>query len=392
MTRLLIDGTPISQNAKGVGRYAYQLCLQLAARLPRDWELQVLAHPETHHLFPKCFPGMLVPVKPSSEIANAFWVIPAQARKLKSQVLLKTHESAVTLDGLPTVTVCHDIDHLIAEAQDEKRSLFRLALDSGKHYLRRRALRKSDFLICNSQFTRKAVEEYYQIPFSRTRVGYCGVDPRFYELSRQVDKAAVRKHYGVENFILTFATGDARENFRRCPAVAARMAALDVPACLLVAGLRPDQSYALLLRAEFKRLGLAEGRHFLFENFLGAKRFQDLVSLYTAADLYLDLSLHEGFGMQLAEAMACGATCISSARGALAEIGDRFVRFVDPTNVEEIAQAIKAAYDHGLPLRDNREQVSYTHKFSWDSAGMAVTEALLAAVNRGPLRSSEDRP
>ena len=299
MIPLLIDGTPIAPNAKGVGRYAFHLCLQLAERLPADWKLQILLEPSGPSLFPKDFRAEMIVVRKASELSRAWFVIPAQARRLKSELLLKTHESAGFVKDVPTITVCHDIDHLIAAAQGEKRSPARAMLDLCKTRLRRRALAHSEFVICNSQFTRGAVEKHYGIPHERTAVGYCAVDPRFYEVSVQVDKNEVRNGYGVNRYILAFATGDTRENFHSYPAVAARMASLGLETCLLIAGVKREHSYLGSLRNQLQTLGLREGKHFLFEDFLGGDRFHDLVKLYTAADFYLDLSLHEGFGMQL---------------------------------------------------------------------------------------------
>jgi len=209
------------------------------------------------------------------------------------------------------------------------------------------------------------------------------VDPRFHQISQTTDKASVRGRYGVKNFVLVFATGDPRENFRCYPALAARMTALGVNTCLLVAGVKPCAPYAIELKAEFKRLGLVEGGHFIFEDFLGEDRFQDLAELYTTADFYLELSLHEGFGMQLLEAMASGTTCVSSPRGALAEVGDGHVLLVDPTNVDEIALIVKRAYEGKLNLRDNREQIQYTNSFSWEKVGNTVAEILLKVAGNG---------
>ena len=340
MPRLLIDGTPVVPNPKGVGRYAYNLCLQLAKRLPEDWSLKILVNRGSVSVFPEELQAQLIPVEPVSELATAFLVIPKQVDQLKSQVLLKTVDSAGHVRRVPTVTICHDIDDFIVEAQGGSRSLFRSALDACKRHYRRQALQRSDFVVCNSIFTREAVREQYGIEHSKTAVAYCAVDPRFYKISSATDQAAVRRRYLVTRYVLAFATGDPRENSRCYPALAARMAALGLNTCLLIAGIKRGAPYANALKAEFIRLELIEGQHFVFEDFLGEDRFQDLAELYTAADFYLELSLHEGFGMQLIEAMACGTTCISSPRGALAEIGDRFVLPVDPTNVDEIASTV----------------------------------------------------
>jgi len=383
MPRLLIDGRPVIRDPKGVGRYAYHICLQLRDRLPEDWPFQVLVHPENISLFPPGFRAEFVPAPHRTEIAYALFEIPRQVRRLKPQIMLKTDESAGAVRGLPTVTVCHDVDKLIEKAQGVDLSLFRRAVNAYRRRLRCQTLQRSECVVCNSEFIRAAVHSHYGIPLARTAVAYCAIDPRFYELSRLADSAAVRQRYGVARFILAFATGDPRENSRLFPALAARLAVLGVDTCLLVAGIRRHLgSYAAELEAEFLRLGLTPGRHFVFEGFLGGDRFRDLADLYTAADFYLELSRHEGFGMQLAEAMACGTTCISSPGGALAEVGDKYALLVDPDNVDAIATTIQAAYNRGLDRRDNRDQVNYTHKFSWDQAGIVIAGVLLQTADR----------
>ena len=377
MIRLLIDGRPVVRDPKGVGRYAYHICLQLRDRLPEDWSFQILVHPGNDSLFPPGFRAQFVPVPHRTEIANALLEIPHQVRCLKPQIMLKTDETAGAVNGVPTVTVCHDVDELIEKAQGVGRGPLRRALNAYKWRLRRQTLQASDCVVCNSEFIRAAVQKYYGIPPARTALAYCALDPRFYQLSAVTDLAAVRQRHGVRRFILAFATGDLRENSRQYPAIAARVAALGVDTCLLVAGIRKHWgSYAAELEAEFLRLGLVPGKHFVFEDFLGGDRFPELVDLYTAADFYLDLSSHEGFGMQLVEAMACGTTCISSPGGALKEVGGDFALFVDPANLNQIADTIKDAYDRGLHHRDNRPQVEYTRKFSWDSAGIVIADVL----------------
>jgi glycosyltransferase involved in cell wall biosynthesis len=65
-----------------------------------------------------------------------------------------------------------------------------------------------------------------------------------------------------------------------------------------------------------------------------------LMQLYNAADLLLAPSTHEGFGMTLLEAMACGVPVITSNTSAMPEVvGDAGV-LVDPLNAEAIAAAI----------------------------------------------------
>jgi len=380
MSRLLIDATPVKADAKGVGRYAYHVCLQMAVRLPQDWGIHVLVHDEARGLFPEGFRGELAYVQKSPEIIHGAFALGSYVRKLQADILLKTLESSGRV-RIPAVTICHDIDALILAAQGPQ-SVFRRYVDTVKHSLRRSALRSSEFVICNSEFTRAAVQSYYDIPPARTAVAYCAVDPRFYEISPTVDKEKIRQRYGIGNFVLTFATGDPRENFKLLPAIAQKLKESAEQVCLMVAGIRQSAPYVAELRARFVELGLVAGEHFILESFLGADRFTDLVSLYTAADFYLELSLHEGFGMQLAEAMACGTTCITSPNGALAEVSGGYGILIDPTSSENIAIALKTSYDAKLHLRDNLEQIAYTRKFSWDAMGEVVAGVVLKLADK----------
>ncbi len=381
MPRLVIDATPVRTDAKGVGRYAYHVCLQMATHLPQNWDMHVLIHNQACNVFPRGFRGELVPVRQSSELVHGAFALTNYVRKLRADILLKTAESSGRV-RIPTVTICHDIDALILAAQGRQQSAVRHYIDIFKHSLRRSALRGSEFVICNSEFTRAAVQSHYAIPPGQTAVAYCAVDPRFYEISLAVDKEKIRQRYGVRNFVLTFATGDPRENFKVLPVVAQKLKESETQVCLLIAGIRRNLLYVSDLRTHFVELGLVEGEHFILEAFLGADRFIDLAALYSAADFYLELSLHEGFGMQLAEAMACGTTCITSPNGALAEVSGGYGIFIDPASSESIVSALKTSYGEKLHLRDNREQVAYTHKFSWDAMGKVVAGILLKLADK----------
>lgn len=379
MPRLLIDATPIDKNNKGVGRYAYQLCLQMSDRLPEDWEMAVLIYQGCAVPFPSGFRGQFIEIPLCSELVHGYYWTPRYCQQWQADALLRTHEFAGYQTGIYNVTVCHDISELIVKAQKLHRSPFRIVLDAGKQLLRNHMMRSSDLVVCNSEFTRLAVMERYGVAKAKTALGYCGVDERFYTKAPDVDKRRVLEKYAVDGFVLTFATGDPRENYQILPQIMRNLQKSGETYTLLIAGANSQRASTIALVKEFTSLGLQQGKHYIMETFLGEERFSDLVDLYTTADFYLELSLHEGFGMQLAEAMACGTTCLSTGYVSLAEVRGPFSISLDNQNTQEIADTIVDCYRKGLHGRSNDEQVAFSRRYNWDMAGKVVCNSLATA-------------
>ena len=374
MPRLLIDGTALSRQPKGVGRYTYQLCLQVARNLSPAWEIVIAVSTRELPQFPSDFRASFITLPSASNIRKGLLDIPRLVRRARPDVLLRPMESAGYDYGVPMITVCHDIPALIRGAARQPRGLWRRAADWANERLSVHAMGRSVLVVCNSNFIRDAVTTWYGIAPGKSALGYCGVDPRFYDESSRAQPELVRRRYGAARYVLTFATGDPREGYDLLPEIGRNLKELRTETCLLIAGVRLNAPYAISLRRRFSALGLVEGKDYVLEGFLADDQFADLAALYAAADFYLELSRHEGFGMQLAEAMACGTKCISTGQGALREVGGRYAMGVEMDNVESIATTIAAGYQMGLHMGENVDQVEYTRRFSWDDVGKLVTE------------------
>jgi glycosyltransferase involved in cell wall biosynthesis len=74
-----------------------------------------------------------------------------------------------------------------------------------------------------------------------------------------------------------------------------------------------------------------------------------LQSLYRSAKVYLQPSLHEGFGMSVAEAMLQQCIPVVSAAGSLREVAGETGYYVDPTNPMGVAEAVRLALQNGNP-------------------------------------------
>ena len=67
---------------------------------------------------------------------------------------------------------------------------------------------------------------------------------------------------------------------------------------------------------------------------------EDLVLLYNAAELFVHLSLYEGFCLPILEAMACGTPVLASNSSAIPEVTGNAGLLVDPMNTDRIAEGM----------------------------------------------------
>lgn len=71
---------------------------------------------------------------------------------------------------------------------------------------------------------------------------------------------------------------------------------------------------------------------------------EELLSYFKSADVFINLSTIEAYGITVAEALACGTPCIVAAGGALGEFidGEGCVGLNYPINIEALARAVKS--------------------------------------------------
>ena len=74
----------------------------------------------------------------------------------------------------------------------------------------------------------------------------------------------------------------------------------------------------------------------------------DLTALYSGCRVFIYVSLYEGFGLPILEAMACGAPVITSNNSSMAEIAKDAAILVDPRSESQIKRAIEMVLNLNL--------------------------------------------
>jgi exopolysaccharide biosynthesis WecB/TagA/CpsF family protein len=111
--------------------------------------------------------------------------------------------------------------------------------------------------------------------------------------------------------------------------------------------------------------------------FTGFVSEADLPALYRHAQLYLQPSLYEGFGLPLVEAMASGCPVLSSNRGALPEVGGDAVCLVDPLEAGALAMALlNLLTDPSARKQLADKGLCRAQAFSWERHAQIVLKGL----------------
>jgi alpha-1,3-rhamnosyl/mannosyltransferase len=101
---------------------------------------------------------------------------------------------------------------------------------------------------------------------------------------------------------------------------------------------------------------------------------RDLPALYAGARAFVLPSLHEGFGLPVLEAMACGVPVVAARAGALPETCGGAARLADPRDPAALAAAVEDVLDDPAPWRT--AGLARAAAFSWGRTAAEV-DALL---------------
>jgi glycosyltransferase involved in cell wall biosynthesis len=134
-------------------------------------------------------------------------------------------------------------------------------------------------------------------------------------------------------------------------------------------------------RRQIERLGLAPAVHHL----QGIDR-HTLAALYRRAALVLQPSEAEGFGIPVAEALACGAAVVASDLPVLREVGGDVTTYCPVADVPAWAQTVTQLLDTPAPDRSHPARVAHAARFSWAAHARTIAAAYLRLLGRDPAR------
>jgi glycosyltransferase involved in cell wall biosynthesis len=191
-----------------------------------------------------------------------------------------------------------------------------------KKWISRKTMRYASRLVTNSSYSRVEAIKNAAVPAEHISAFYHGVPDRIGSLPQT----------GRGRTVLTVGNVNRSNLQRKGHEAFVRAAALLPEVNFVLVGDWQDDAIDYLRRIATANV-----------TFTGRVDSASLLDHYRNASVYVQASLHEGFGMSVAEAMLAGCVPVTTNAGALSEVtGDYGVRLAS-TEPAEIAQAVEQA-------------------------------------------------
>jgi glycosyltransferase involved in cell wall biosynthesis len=327
--KILFDVREASRNVTGIGTYVRNLAREILAY--RDPETVCKCIPES--IEPPADKGVSsLPLQAVNFLRNVTWkqiVLPAAARRERADVLVCMDPLAPLFCPTRTALIIYDLIFLTGGAQNDAWTKYWRAMVP-------RCARKADLIFTLSQASKAEIVARLGIRPEKIVVFHTGVSDHFHPPTGSAgEQEARRRDLGLpKSYVLTVGAHDPRRNLKTLLAAYRTLRAKGpLEQKLVVVG--PKTPYSPEVLETTRALGLEE--EVLYLDYVPN---EDLPSYYGLADLYVYPSSEEGFGLTPLEAMACGCPVVTSRASSLPEVvGDAAV-LVNPTDAEELAEAM----------------------------------------------------
>lgn len=374
---IYIDISAAVHSRAGLGRYSERLAAALIAQEPGRYGLFHNSDEGAH--FPESLPANVprrsvnLGYKPwrMAVLLGQYGRVPFNRLVPDARLFHSTEHLLLPLRGIQTVLTVHDLIYKLFPAYHKKLN----------YWFLNRAMplfcRRASAIIAVSEASKQDIVRHYGIVPSKITVVYEAASDHF-QPPPPARIEAVRQQYQLpERFLIHLSTIEPRKNLSRLLDALQRLRQSLPDLCLVLAGGKGWLYDDFFAKIEAEGLEKAV-------QVLGWVPDEDLPAVIAAADLAVQPSLYEGFGLPILEEMASGQVVAASGSSSHPEVGGEAAAYFDPYNVEEMATVI------GRLLNDREEHqhrrqlgLQQAAQFSWARAARetaAVYKRLLSST------------
>ncbi len=233
-------------------------------------------------------------------------------------------------------------------------------------------LKKADLFLSISESSKQEGMKYLGLDEKKVKNISAAISENFKvtNVSHETKNAVEKKFLLSKPYIMYCGAADPRKNLKKLIEAYGQLPKLlqEKYQLLIAGGMSDDEKKFLKIHAN--SLNFCENSVL----FTGHITDSEMISLYSNCDCFVLPSYHEGFGLPVLEAMACGAPVIGSNISSIPEVIGIEDALFDPFSVDEIANKIEMTLVDNdfrkILIKNGEKRLSL---FSWDrSASMAI--------------------
>jgi len=287
--------------------------------------------------------------------------IPRLLKKDQIELFHSPHYVIPVWKICPTIVTIHDLIHLLFPENLPFKGAYLYAWVMLKN-----AVYKSDRVITVSENSKHDIVEHLRIPEDKIVVIPNGVNKAFHPVEDKEKIDEVKKRYSTgERFLLFVGNLKPHKNIERLLRAIKLIRNRNLRLVIVGGG---------KITPPLKEI-ITQGDLLARVSFLPYLDEETLNLLYNASEALVFPSLYEGFGLPPLEAMACGTPVIASLVSSIPEILGNAAWYVEPRNIESIAQGIeKVVSDSKLKehlKKLGRERASL---YTWENTARRTLE------------------
>lgn len=356
--KIVINTIPLLSPLTGVGNYIFNVSKELRSLRP-DFDYTYYYGYYSRKLRLNCEGNRLF--YRTKEVAKKIPVVSSVTRRLKNSLAhlqLRKYDiyfepMFIPLDIKARKTVTTICDFSILH-NPEWHPRDRIEYFSNNFF---KKIHKSDVIITISEYVRKEAIEILNGYGGKIISIPLGYDQTLFNIQNKIKT----ERQLPERFIMCIGSVEPRKNLRRLLEAYVSLPDSVKKNCkLLIAGFKGWENKEIM-----ESLKSAEG----YAEYLGYVSNEMLSALYRSATCFVYPSVYEGFGLPPLEAMACGCPVVVSNVASLPEVCGDAAFYVDPYNVESIAEGMyKVLTDDELRQNLIKKGLERAKLFSWEKS------------------------
>ncbi|TBR61952.1 glycosyltransferase family 1 protein [Mastigocladus laminosus UU774] len=345
-----------------------------------DWEIVEL----TPHSIDRSSRSLLIRGKKYYE---RFWGFPSRVKKQTADIFhIIDHSEGHIVNWLkktdiPIVVTCHDLINYFY--RDNLQGSQQLPIISHRLWVNSvLAMQHANHIVTVSSVTAKDTTQILNIEPTRITVIPNTVDPVFQLLSKK-QSDFFRQQQGISSntiCLLNVGNDHPRKN---------------IPTILQVVKILKDKGLSIHFwkagspfRDNEQKFIQTQGIE-SHVTYLGKPDKSTLVQIYNAADILIAPSFHEGFGITIIEAMACGTPVITSNVSAMPEVVGNAGIMIDPKDSQAIAEKVLHLSQDSIYYQHLQEKgLARARSFSWENTGDKVAQVYEKVLEQSKYSSS----